>query len=330
MLNRRSFITRIASAGIVAHAVSLVRLAQAHSVPKPARMIVGFPAGGPPDVVARLLAEHIKGYAPSLIVDNRPGAGGRIALEALKNSDADGSVMVLTPVDQLALFPHIYSRLSYKPFEDFAPVSPVCSVQFLLTVGPRVPASVKSLADFIGWCRENPQMAVYGTPGAGTHPHFLGVTLAHAARFEFAHVAYKGSAGAVQDVIGGHLSACIGTIGALLPNIQSGALRALATSAPDRSRALPNVPTFKELGYSKLESMERFGIVAPVRTPANAIQALHNAIRDALGMDAVKAGLAKLALEPVQGSPSEFMRLIRLETERWAEVVKASGFKPMD
>ena len=150
-------------------------------------------------MVARLLAEYMKGYAPSLIVDNRPGAGGRTALEALKGSDADGSVMALTPVDQLALFPHVYSRLNYKPLEDFAAVTSVCSVQFLLAVGPRVPANVNSLVEFMRWCRDNRQQSAYGSPGAGTHPHFLGVTLARAARFEFVHVPYKGSAGAVQE-----------------------------------------------------------------------------------------------------------------------------------
>jgi tripartite-type tricarboxylate transporter receptor subunit TctC len=293
-------------------------------------MIVGFPPGGAPDVVGRLLAEHMRGYAPSLIVENRPGAGGRSALEALKYSDPDGSVMAFTPVDQLALFPHIYSRLNYRPLKDFAQVTSVCSVQFLLAVGPRVPTTVDSLVEFIQWCRNNPQHSVYASLGAGTHPHFLGVTLARTARFEFVHVTYKCSASAVQDVIGDRLAGCIGTIGALLPNIRSGTLRALGTSAPARSVALPGVPTFKELGYPMLESMERFGIVLPRRAPIDAIAALHKGIQEALSNEAVKTGLANLALEPAATSPEEFARLIRSETERWSDVVKASGFKPID
>jgi tripartite-type tricarboxylate transporter receptor subunit TctC len=329
MLSRRHFLTAAAGAGIAAHPL-FARRATAQPIARPARLIVGFPPGGALDVVARLIADHMKGYAPSLIVDNRPGAGGRIALEALRGSEADGSVMVLTPVDQLALFPHVYNRLSYRPLEDFAPVTTVCSVQFLLAVGPRVPAGVRSLAEFIGWCRDNSGQASYGTAGAGTHPHFIGVTLARVADFQFVHVPYKGGASGVQDVIGGHLAAYIATSGTLLPNIQSGALRALATTAPSRSIALPDVPTFKEAGYPALESIERFGILVPARTPADVIASLHGAIRQALQTEAVKAGLARLSLEPVESSPSEFAQFIASETRRWAEVVKASGFKPID
>jgi tripartite-type tricarboxylate transporter receptor subunit TctC len=293
-------------------------------------LMVGLPAGGAPDGVARLIAERMKGYAQSLIVDNRPGAGGRIALEMLKGSEADGSVMMLAPVDHLALYPHIYSRLNYKPLEDFAPVSTVCSVQFLLAIGPRVPASVKTLADFIVWCRDNPRAAAYGTAGVGTHPHFLGVTLAAAAGFAFLHAPYKGAVMAVHDMLGGHLAACISTIGTLLPNVQSGALRALATTAPQRSLALPDVPTFREEGYRTVESLERFGIVVPARTPNDTVSALHRGIRQALETDPVRAGLARLSLDRTESSPAEFAQLIASETRRWGEVVRDSGFKPID
>jgi tripartite-type tricarboxylate transporter receptor subunit TctC len=327
MLSRRTFLTTAASVGIASNLRPFGRIAIAQTIAKPARLIVGFQAGGVLDTVARLIAEQMKDYAPALIVDNRPGAGGRIALEALRGSEADGSVMVLTPVDQLALFPHVYSRLSYRPIEDFAPVTTVCSVQFLLVVGPSVPARVRSLAEFIAWCRENPEQASYGTAGAGTHPHFTGVTLARVAGFQFVHVPYKGGASGMQDVIGGHLAAFIATTGTLLPNIQSGALRALATTAPSRSAALPDVPTFKEAGYPALESIERFGILVPTRTPAEVIATLHRAIRDALATDAVRARFARFSLEPAEASPSEFARLIASETQRWADVVKAAGFK---
>lgn len=328
MLSRRRFVAAAMGVGVAGYLSPMPAMPQ--TIAKPARLILGLPAGGAPDAVARLLAEHMEGFAPSLIVDNRPGAGGRIALEVVKGAAADGSVMVLAPVDHLALFPHIYGRLNYKPLEDFAPVTTVCSVQFLLAIGPRVPASVKVLADFIAWCRDNPPAAAYGTAGAGTHPHFLGATLARAAGFDFAHAPYKGGVMAVQDVVGGHLAACISTIGTLLPSLQSGALRALATTALRRSVALPDVPTFRETGYPMLESVERFGILVPARTPTDVVTALYKAIRAGLEIGAVKAGLAKLSLEPAEASPSEFARLIASETQRWADVVKASGFKPMD
>jgi tripartite-type tricarboxylate transporter receptor subunit TctC len=330
MLNRRRFVIA-GTAGIVAsHLPQFAKAALAQNVTKPARILVGFPAGGAPDIVARLLAEHLKGYASSVIVDNRPGAGGRVALQALKSAAADGLVMAFTPVDQLALFPHIYTQLGYDPLEDFAAVTPVCAVQFLITIGPRVAANVTTIDEFVRWCRDNPKAAAYGTAGAGTHPHFLGISLARAAGFDFLHVPYKGGVAALQDVIGGHLAACIGTIGTLLPSVQSGGLRALATTAPRRSAALPNVPTFREAGYPVLESLERFGLMVPAGTPLDTVDRLHKAVHQALETDAVRAGLMKLSLEPAEASPSEFAQLIASETRRWAEIVRASAFQPMD
>jgi tripartite-type tricarboxylate transporter receptor subunit TctC len=330
MLSRRRFLAAAAGAGLGPLLAPAARPAIAQAVAKAARILVGFPPGSAPDAVARLLAEHMKGYSQSVIVESRAGAGGRMALEALKAGEADGSLMALTPVDQLALFPHVYSRLGYRPLEDFAPISTVCSVQFLLAIGPKVPASVKSLPEFVAWCRDNPSAATYGTPGAGTHPHFLGFTLARAANFEFVHAPYKGGPPLAQDLTGGHLTAAIATIGLLRPQVQSGALRALATTGPRRSAALPDVPTFRESGFPMLESMERFGVLVPARTPGSVVTALNRSIRAALDTDALKAGLANLALEPDETSPAAFAQLIRTDTQRWAEIVKTSGFKPLD
>jgi tripartite-type tricarboxylate transporter receptor subunit TctC len=295
-------------------------------------MVIGFAPGGLLDNTARLLIEHIKGYAPSLIVDNRPGAAGRVSLEALKTADADGSAIGLVPTDQLTLYPHIYRRLSYRPREDFAPVAAVCSFQFLLAVGPRVPPDVRSLADFIAWCRSNPAAASYGTGGVGTQPHFLGLALARAAGFDFVHVPYKGAGPVVQDVVGGHLAAVVSCIGSLLPHLEAGTLRALGTMAPSRSAALSDVPTFAEAGYPSLTGIGsgRMGVFLPARASAGTIAALHKAIGAALATDAVKTGLARLGLEPLEASPSAFAELIASETERWAENVKASSFKPLD
>jgi len=330
MLNRRCFITAGTASIYASHHTTFAKAALAQTITKPAHLIIGFPPGGAPDVLARLLAEHMKGYAPSVIIENRPGAGGRIALETLKGAAADGSVMVLTPVDQLALFPHVYAQLGYRPLEDFAAVTPVCAVQFLVTIGPRVPADVSTIGDFVRWCRDNPKAATYGTAGAGTHPHFLGISFARAAHFDFVHVPYKGGVTVMQDVIGGHIAACISTIGTLLPSIQSNDLRALATSAPSRSSALPNVPTFTEAGYPTLESLERFGLIVPAGTPVDTVDRLYKSVREALAAESVRDGMVKLCLEPVQASPAEFSRLIASETQRWAEVVKASGFQPME
>jgi tripartite-type tricarboxylate transporter receptor subunit TctC len=206
----------------------------------------------------------------------------------------------------------------------------VCTVPFVLAVGPMVPAAVSTLAQFVDWCRTNPKLATYGTAGAGTRPHFLGVALAREAGFEFVHLPYKGGAAAVQDVLGGQIPAVIGVTSNVLPHLQSGGLRALALSAPKRSALLPNVATAREAGFPGMEAAEWFGILLPARTPAGVVSALERSVRTALQADAVKAALSRQSFD-VAGLPSaELTSLIRTDSERWAGIVKASGFKPIE
>jgi len=303
---------------------------RADLISRPARIMVGFPAGSSPDFVARVLAEYVKGYAPSAIVDNRPGAGGRLPLDALKGGDPDGSVMVLTPGDQVALFPYVYAKLGYDVLRDFAPVSTVCKVQFLWVVGPLVPPQVKTLADFVAWCRANPRLASYGSPGEGTRPHFMGVSFAREAGVEMTNVPYKGGPPVVQDLLAGQLAAAPSVPSNVLPHIESGRLRALATTAPQRATILPQVSTAREAGYPALEGVEWFGLFVPIGTPAEIVLGLNAVVRKALDDEAVKASLAKQAFEPSGCTLLEFVQLIKSDLERWAATVKAVGFKPMD
>jgi tripartite-type tricarboxylate transporter receptor subunit TctC len=326
-MDRRRFLG--ASAGLCALG-GLASRASAELINRNARLLVGFPAGGSVDTVARLLVEQMKGYAASMIVDNRPGAGGRTALEALRTSDADGSVLALTPGDQITLFPHVYNKLSYAPLRDFAAVGTVCTVQFLLTVGPMVPSAVTTLAGFIAWCRANPKLATFGTPGAGTRPHFVGAMLAQAAGLELLHAPYKGSGPAIQDLLGGRIPAAIFVISNTLPHVQSGTLRALATTAPHRSLLLPQVPTMREAGFPALEGVEWFGVFVPAATPAETVTSLNGAVHRALATDSVKAGLAQQSIDVAGSSPGDLDRLMRSDAERWGEVVKATGFRPID
>lgn len=328
MITRRHFVT--GSTSLACALMGLAPPARAQVIARTARMLVGFPAGGSSDVVARLLVEQIKDYASSMIVDNRPGAGGRTALDALKAGVADGSVLALTPGDQITLFPHVYNKLGYDPIRDFAPVTTVCTVQFLLTIGPLVPVQVTTLADFVEWCRANPKLATYGTPGTGSRPHFLGAALSRAGGFEFAHVPYKGGAPAIQDVLGGQIAAAINVISNALPHVQSGSLRALATTAPYRSSLLPQVPTMRELGYPACEAVEWFGVLMPAATSPTIVTALNSTIGHALKSDAIISGLAKQSFDLAGSTPGEFAQLIKSDTDRWGEIVKSSGFKPID
>jgi len=318
------------ASGLTALAFGALGSAQSQTVRDTVRILIGVPPGGPLDATARLLAEQMKPYAPTTIVESRPGAGARLALEALKNSPADGSVMILSPAGPLTLNPHIYKSLNYNPQQDFAPVTTVCSSASLLAVGPMVPASVKTVADFISWCRANPRQSSFGSPGAGTPMHFLGITLAQTSGFEFTHIPYQGAAPAVQDLLGGQIAAVITPIAGVVPQLNSGKVRVLATTGPQRSSVLPAVPTVSEAGFRALEFAEWFGMFVPAKTPAETVNALNGVIRDALKIKRITAALADFALDPAGNSPAEFARQIKADTDRWAAIVKASGFSPLD
>src|ERR1700730_12746682 len=176
MITRRRFSLDICAGGLAYMVPGARQSVQAQAAHKGARIVVGFGPGGSVDVVARLLAKALKDYASPFIVENRPGASERIALEAVKSDAADGSVLLLTGSSSMAVVPHVYKKLNYDPLQDFIPVTTVCNFPFLLTVGPIVPSDVKTLADFISWCRANPKQATYGTLGAGSLHHFIGVT----------------------------------------------------------------------------------------------------------------------------------------------------------
>jgi tripartite-type tricarboxylate transporter receptor subunit TctC len=326
MITKRSLLSLACTGGLAAIFPDAIGTAAAASA---SRMLVGFGAGGVIDVVARLLVEGMKDYAPSFIVDNRPGAGGRLALVALKNGPADGSVMILAPASNLAVFPHVYKTLGYDAFRDFAPVTTVCSFPFLITVGPLMPANVRTLADFVKWCAANPKQATYGTAAAGSMLHFTGVTLAKAGRFEFVHLPYGGPGG-IQDLIGGRIAATIYPVGTALPHVQSGAVRALATTGAQRSPLLADVPTVREAGYPALETNEWFGVFVPTDTPAETIIRLNGAIRAVVNTDAFKTALAKLAIDPVAETPGEFAQLVKSDFDRWEPIVRVSGFTPED
>jgi tripartite-type tricarboxylate transporter receptor subunit TctC len=324
MHNRRRFMA------LSAVALTLPSASRGRTLERPARLMVGFPAGSSPDFVARLLAEHISEYASTVIVENRPGAGGRLPLEALKAAEHDGSVMVLTPGDQVALFPHVYAKLGYDSRRDLAPVSTLCTVQFILTVGPLVPTEVKTVQDFVSWCRANPKHATYGSPGEGTRPHFMGASFAREAGLEMTHVPYKGGPPIVQDLLAGQIACSLTVISNALPNVQSGQLRALAITARSRSPVLPAVPTMREAGYPAAEGVEFFELFVPARTPEKIVARLNAHVRDALAMAAVKDGLAKQGFEPAPSTPGELGQLVESDISRWGAIVQKTGFKPID
>lgn len=265
MLTRRRFVAATATAGAGAW-IAVPRRAQSQVVGKLTRMIVGFAPGGSSDVTARLLIDQMRGYASTIIIDNRPGAGGRIAVETAKAGAPDGSVILLSPASMIVLYPHLYKPLGYDPVQDFAAVTTVCAFPFVLSVGPLVPREVKTLADFIQWCKANPKLASYGTSGAGSMLHFAGMMLARAANFDFTHVPYKGAAPALQDLLGGQVASTVGVLGIALPHPG----RQFARTRDDRSDAFLVSARCSHPHRGWVSRARNRGMAGPVRAGPNA------------------------------------------------------------
>lgn len=297
----------------------------AQTLSKPAHLVVGWPAGGSTDAASRLLGNHLQSYASSIVVENRPGAGGRIGLEYIKGAEADGSIFLVSPASMFVIYPYVYKKLSYDPFADFTPVTRVCKFPFAVSVGPAVPASVKTLADFMRWCTANPAQALYGIAAAGSGTHFGGVMLSRASGVPLTSVPYKGGAPAVQDLMGGQVPATVNVLGEILPYLGSGKLRILATTGAARSRLTPDVPTVGET-FPGYVAEEWFGAFTSRKTPADRIAKLAAAVQEALKAPAVVQGFEKLGFEVAGESGPAFEAIIKADYERWGPVVKASGF----
>lgn len=325
MYTRRHFLNAM-SASAAAASLGLPSMALAQSAIKQSRILLGFPAGGSNDAIARLLGSKMQGhYADSLIVENRPGAGGRIGVDAVRRSAADGSTVLQTPGSILTLYPHIYKSLGYDALRDLTPVSTVCTLDFALVAGPGT--SVQTIAQFVDWCKTNPDKAIYGSPATGASPHLVGLMFGQAAQLNLLHVGYKGAAPAVQDLIGGQIPAYVGMLADVTQHLQGGRLRVLATSGSRRHAATPDVPTFQEAGFKDVSMQEWYGMLLPANAPAQVVASLNDAILNALRHPDVIERFKSLTVDAAPSTPQAFTERIRLERARWEPVVKASGFK---
>ena len=293
-----------------------------------ARILCGFPAGGTTDAVSRRVADHIRGaYAKTVLVENKTGAGGRLAVEELKRSAPDGTTLLLTPAAMITLYPHVSTKLSYTP-ADVTPVTTACTISFAFGVGPGVPESVQTLKDFLAWAQAHPQQASYATPGAGSPPHLLGMLLAKESGVPLSHIPYRGSAPGIQDLLGGQVASMSSPIGDYLPHLKSGKLRVLATSGPRRSRFTPDVPTYTEQGFKALEMQEWYGFFMPPHVPAELVNRAAGAIAAAVHTPEVSKALTELGFEPHVKTPAELTRAVKEENANWGPIVKRAGFTP--
>jgi tripartite-type tricarboxylate transporter receptor subunit TctC len=316
----------ISSLVLAAFAAGAPAAEQAQSTPRgPIRILVGFAPGGGTDVTARLLANRIKdAIGQPVIVENKAGAGGRIAAMALKNAAPDGSTLLLTPMFVTVLAPLEIKRPGYEPTRDFAPVSQVAEFQIAFAVAANHPAS--TVSEFVAWAKSNGTDVSFGTPGAGSQPHFFGVMVGKATGLEMVHIPYKGSVPMVTDLMGGRIPVGITALSDLLTLHRANTLRIIATSGAKRSPLLPAVPTFKEQGFPEIEGTGWLGLYAPAGTPKPVIEQWSLLVTQAVRVPAISERLLRLGLEPSGSTTEEFAKVIAADTARWRPIVKASGF----
>ena len=322
-MQRRSLIQ--AAAGTVMAQAARPLFAQSAT---PVRILVGFAAGGGLDACARLVAEQLKeSLGRPVLVENRTGASGRLAVEAVKSAAPDGDTLLLAPQGPMTLFPFVYKSLRFDPAKDFTPLGRVVTSDFCLAVPAGAPA--RDVAGFRQWAKGSAQGLNYGSPGAGTIPHFLGVQIARALGITMTHVPYRGGAPAVLDLTAGTINAIVTPISDPLEMHRAGKVRILATTGAERSRLVSGLPTFREAGVD-IDISAWYGLYGPAGLPAAVAARLQAALAAALQGTALQEKLAHLALVAAPSTPAELVALRKRETAFWEPVVKASGFTPED
>lgn len=292
---------------------------------QPIKIIFPFSAGGSGDAVARLVAEHLqKKLGRAVIVDNRVGAGGRIAAQAVKDGPADGSMLLFAASSQFTLQPHIVSSLGYDPVADFVPISQVVAFEQALAISRQVPATtVKELA---AWLKANPDKGTYGSPGAGTVPHFAGMEFARLEGLDLRHVAYRGTPVALPDLLTGRISMYIASTAELIEHHKSGGIRIVATAGLTRSAQLIDVPTLKEGGVD-VEASSWFGFYGPARLASGVVAQLQSDIMAAVRTSEIRARILAMGFQPTGTTSDELKAIQREQLEQWGRIVKMSGYK---
>jgi tripartite-type tricarboxylate transporter receptor subunit TctC len=292
----------------------------------PARMLVGYPPGGAVDVLGRIFAEPMgEALGRQVVVENRPGAVGQIAAEALKAAVPDGGTLMLAPDATVIFRPQTLAKPPFDPLADFAPVAHTGRWTFALGVQGGLP--VKTLAEYVSWVKADAGRAVFASSGAGGSTHFFGMLLGQTAGVPLQQVPYKGAGPAILDVVAGHIPATIQPLGTLLAQARAGKIAVLGTSGRERSASAPEVPTFAEIGFPALTADAWFGIFAPAATPLDTVNKLNAAFVQAMRAEGTKDRMRNLDLEVREMSAAEFAAIVRADYARWGPIIRASGFK---
>lgn len=288
----------------------------------PLKIVVGFPPGGSADLLARLMAEGLKHHFSSVIVENKPGAGGRIALSHVKRAPADGQTVVLLPSGAMVLFPHVYKKLDYDAVADFTPISQLAHFQFSVVAGPA--AGARSVAELLAKAKAAPGSATYGTPGAGTLPHFMGVLFGQKAGAELTHVPFQGGGPANTALLGGHIQYKFDVVTETAELHRAGKVRILAVTGAQRDPQVPEVPTLKEQGVDMVATAW-FALYGPAGLKPEVRDMISAAVAKAVRTPALRAQLIEQGYEPVGSTPAELAAAQAADLQRWAAPIKATG-----
>jgi len=299
--------------------------AQAQAFPtKAITIIVPFSAGGTTDILARVLGQFIsKDLGQPVIIDNRAGAGGNIGTQLVARAAPDGYTILMGTVGTHAINQSLYPKLAFDPIKDFAPLTRVALVPNLLVANPAQP--FKTVKELMAYAKANPGKVTFGSSGSGTSIHLSGELFKQMAGVDIQHVAYKGSAPAVNDLLGNHIAIMFDNMPSAISHVKAGKLRPLAVTTAQRSPALPDVPTIAEAGVPGYEATSWFGLLAPAKTPAPVVAKLNAAILKALADPDVKKKLLEQGAEPAGETPAQFAAFIASETVKWGKIVKQSG-----
>ncbi len=295
--------------------------AQAQGKP-PLKILVGFPPGGSADVLARLVADALREDFSPIVVDNKPGAGGRIALNMVKSAKPDGQTVIVLPSGPMVLFPHVYKKLDYDAVKDFTPVSQIARFQFGVVAGPA--SGAKSVAEMIAKARANPGASSYGTPGSGTLPHFMGVLMEQSSGIQLNHVPFQGGAPANNALLGGHIDYKFDVVSETAERHHSGKARIIAVTGSKRDTQVPEVPTLKEAGVN-MEATAWFAMYGPAGLSGEALARLEKAMMKIVRDPGLKDKLIKLGYEPIGSNSAELAAAQRADLARWEKPIKATG-----
>jgi tripartite-type tricarboxylate transporter receptor subunit TctC len=300
---------------------SLIPLAQAQDKPS-LRILVGFAPGGSADVLARMVAEGLREDFAPIVVDNKPGAGGRIALNLVKAAKPDGQTVIVLPSGPMVLFPHVYKKLDYDPVRDFTPVSQIARFQFGVVAGPAT--SAKNIAEMIALAKTKPGASSYGTPGAGTLPHFMGVLMEQSSGISLNHVPFQGGAPANNALVGGHIDYKFDVVSETAELHRSGKVRIIGVTGAQRDPQVPEVPTLKESGVN-MEATAWFAMYGPAGLKGEALTRLEKAMMKMVRDPAMQARLNKLGYEPIGSGSADLAAAQKVDLTRWEKPIKATG-----